>query len=81
MQSEGIGWSDIGNVIEPGAECDDGKFTEAEMQQFGQAMRAEGVEAGIKIGMARAGNGGGNGTSRCRHRRRWRSTAISGSVN
>ncbi|MGO8918023.1 MAG: hypothetical protein ACLQJR_19135 [Stellaceae bacterium] len=60
MQSEGIGWSDIGNMIEPGAECNDGKFSEAELQQFGQAMRAEGVEAGIKIGMAR-GNGGGHG--------------------
>ena len=61
MQSEGIDWSDIGNWIEHGPECNDGKFTEAELQEFGQAMRAEGVEAGIKIGMARASNSGGNG--------------------
>jgi hypothetical protein len=57
MQSEGIGWSDIGNVIERGFKG----YTEAEMQEYGQATRAEGVEAGIKIGLARAGNGGGNG--------------------
>jgi hypothetical protein len=31
------------------------------MQEFAQATRAEGVAAGIKIGMARANNGGGNG--------------------
>jgi hypothetical protein len=59
MQSEGVGWSDIGNWIE---QCDDGKFTESEMVEFAQAARAEGVDAGIKIGLARAGNGGGNGS-------------------
>ena len=33
MQSEGIGWSDIGNWVEhDGAECNDGKYTEAELQ-------------------------------------------------
>lgn len=58
MHSEGFSWSDIGNCIE---QCDDGKFTEAEMLEFAQVARAEGVEAGIKIGMARAGNGSGNG--------------------
>ena len=31
------------------------------MQEFAQAARAEGVEAGIKMGMARASNGSGNG--------------------
>jgi hypothetical protein len=31
------------------------------MQEFAQAARAEGVEAGIKIGMARANSGSGNG--------------------
>jgi hypothetical protein len=58
MHSEGFSWSDIGNCIE---QCDDGKFTEAEMLEFAQAARAEGVEAGIQIGLARAANGGGNG--------------------
>ena len=60
MRSEGINWSDIGNWIEQ-SEIDEGKYTEADLQGFGQAMRAEGVETGIKIGMARAGNGGANG--------------------
>jgi hypothetical protein len=57
MQSAGVSWSDIGNAIEHGGERDDGKFSEAEMQEFGQALRAEAIEAGIKIGLARAGNG------------------------
>jgi hypothetical protein len=51
MQSEGISWSDIGNAIEHNTS---GKYTETEMQEFAQAVRAEGVEAGIKIGLARA---------------------------
>ena len=56
MQSNGITWVDVGNWIEQGdaLERDDGKYTESEMQEFAQASRAEGVEAGIKIGMARA---------------------------
>jgi hypothetical protein len=58
MQNEGVSWSDIGNIIEQNA---DGKYTEEELQEYGQALRAEGVEAGIKIGQARASNGGGNG--------------------
>ena len=62
MQSKGVGWSDIGNAFERADEPErDGKFTEAELQEFGQALRAEGVEAGIQIGLARAGNGSGNG--------------------
>jgi hypothetical protein len=61
MQSEGISWSDIGNTIERGFAGGDGKYSEAELCEYGQALRAEGVEAGIKIGLARAGNGGGNG--------------------
>ena len=59
MQSEGVSWTDIGDAIEH--KRDDSKYTEAELQEYGQAMREEGVEAGIKIGMARASNGGGNG--------------------
>ena len=38
----------------------DGKYTETEMQELAQAARAEGIEAGIKIGMTRASNGSGN---------------------
>jgi hypothetical protein len=61
MDSENVSWNDLGNWIEHGsAECNDGKYTEAELQEFGQALRAEGVEAGIKIGLARAGNGAAN---------------------
>src|SRR6476620_8671701 len=55
MQNEEVSWSDIGNAIER----DDSKYTEAEMQEFAQAARTDGVEAGIKIGMTRASNGGG----------------------
>lgn len=61
MQSEGITWNDIGDTIEHGGEPDAGTYTESEMQEYGQAARAEGVEAGIKIGMVRVNNGGGNG--------------------
>jgi hypothetical protein len=60
MHSEGISWSDVGNWIEHGGVQDDGKYTEAEMQEFAQVARTEGVEAGIKIGMTRANNRGGN---------------------
>jgi hypothetical protein len=55
MQGEGISWSDIGNVIE------EGKYSESELQEYGQALHAKGVEAGIKIGMTRASNGSSNG--------------------
>jgi len=54
MQSEGITWTDIGDIIASGG--DEGKYSENEMHEFAQAARAEGVEAGIKIGLAR-GNG------------------------
>ena len=54
MQNKGVGWSDIGNAFEHAAECDGGKYTEAEMVEFAQAARAEGIEAGIRIGLARA---------------------------
>jgi hypothetical protein len=62
MQSHGITWVDVGNWIEQGDkfEHNDGKYTEAEMQEFAQASRAEGVEAGIKIGMARASRSNGH---------------------
>jgi hypothetical protein len=58
MQSEGVSWTDIGDAIERGSED---KYTESELLEFAQAARAEGVEAGVKIGMTRASNGGGNG--------------------
>jgi hypothetical protein len=61
MQGEGVNWSDIGNAIERDGEHDEDKYSESEMQEFAQAVRAEGVEAGIKIGLARASNGSGNG--------------------
>jgi hypothetical protein len=54
MASTGVNWSDVGNWIEQSGEPDDGKYNEAEMAEFAQAARAEGVEAGIKIGKARA---------------------------
>jgi len=57
MRSEGVSWTDIGTAF------GEGKFTEADMHEFAQAQRAEGVADGIKIGMARASNGGGNGHS------------------
>jgi hypothetical protein len=56
MRSEGISWTDIGDAIENSA---DGKFTEEEMREFSAAVRAEGVEAGIKVGLARAQQGNG----------------------
>jgi hypothetical protein len=58
-----VSWCDVGDAYECYGEPrpDDGKFTEAELQEYGQAMRAEGVEAGIKIGQARARNGSSNG--------------------
>jgi hypothetical protein len=60
MQNERVSWTDIGDVI-AGGEHDDGKYTEAEMQEVAQAARAEGVEAGIRIGKAHVSNGSGNG--------------------
>jgi hypothetical protein len=64
MQTEGLTWTDLGNAIE----CSiDGKYTEDEMQQFALAIRKEGVEEGIKIGMARASNGGSSNDARRRH--------------
>jgi hypothetical protein len=59
MRSANVSWTDVGDAIEYGG--DDDKYTETEMQEFSQAVRAEGVEAGIKIGQARVSNGGGNG--------------------
>jgi hypothetical protein len=50
MHSHGISWSDIGNAIERNT---DGKYTEDEMQQFALAVRKEGIEEGIKIGIVR----------------------------
>ena len=62
LEDMGANWSDVGNWIEGDDEpTGPNKYTEAEMQEYGQAMRAEGVEAGIKLGQARASNGGGNG--------------------
>jgi hypothetical protein len=62
MEGTGVDWSDVGNWIEQGSAQDDSsKYSEAEMQEFAQAARAEGVEAGIKIGATRAGGGNSNG--------------------
>jgi hypothetical protein len=63
MQAAKESWTDIGNAYERDAEPKphDGKYTESEMREFAQAARAEGVDAGIKIGQTRASNGGGNG--------------------
>ena len=58
MDGAGVSWSDVGNWIEHGGGDDEGKYTESELQEFGQVMRAEGVEAGIKVGMTRKSNGG-----------------------
>jgi hypothetical protein len=63
LKGADLNWSDVGNWIEEG-ERDNGKFTEIEMQEYAQIARAEGVEAGIKIGQARAGNGHGSGNGR-----------------
>jgi hypothetical protein len=60
MESAGVSWSDVGNWIEQGSEHDDGKYSEAEMQEFAQAVHAEGVETGIKIGMARTSQSNGH---------------------
>jgi hypothetical protein len=54
LASVGASWTDLGDWIEH-------SYSEDEMAEFAQAVRAEGVEAGIKIGMTRASNGGGNG--------------------
>jgi hypothetical protein len=51
MRNGSISWTDIGNAYEQSA---DGKYTKEEMQELAAAVRAEGVEAGIKIGIARA---------------------------
>ncbi len=59
MAGAGINWSDVGNWVEEGG--DDGAYSEDDLQQFGQARYAEGIEVGIKIGQARKSNGGGNG--------------------
>ncbi len=58
MQSANVTWTDLGDTIE---HDEDGKYSEAELLEFAQAARAEGVEAGIKIGQARASNGSSNG--------------------
>jgi hypothetical protein len=59
MREVGSNWSDVGNAYE--LYFSDDKYSKADLQQFGQAQRAEGVEAGILVGLARANNGGGNG--------------------
>jgi hypothetical protein len=62
MDTAGVDWNDVGNWIEHGGELerDDGTYSEGEMQEFRQASRAEGVEIGIKIGMARAAQSNGH---------------------
>jgi hypothetical protein len=63
LKDIGANWSDVGNWIEGDDEPkpDPNKYTEADLQEFGRIQRAEGVEAGIRLGQARAGNGGSNG--------------------
>ena len=58
LKSIGASWTDLGDWIEQNG--DNSKYSEAEMQEFAQAARAEGVATGIKIGMARANSGGKN---------------------
>jgi hypothetical protein len=66
MQSEGVSWSDIGNAYQRfangngGDAVTAGQYSKAEMHEFAQAARAEGVEAGIKIGAARAHQSNGH---------------------
>src|SRR4249920_1348560 len=57
MQNDGVTWNDIGDAV-AGNDLDAGKYTETEMQEVALAARAEGVETGIKMGVARASNGG-----------------------
>jgi hypothetical protein len=61
MQSKGVNWSDIGAAIERDAERDEGRYTESELLELAQAARAEGVKAGIELGLARASTNAGNG--------------------
>lgn len=60
MVSRGYSWSDIGNLVED-------NYTKTEMQECAAAAHREGVEAGIKVGMALAASNGrgamnGNGS-------------------
>ena len=55
LASVGASWTDLGDWFEQS------KYTADQLHQYGEAMRAEGVEVGIKIGEARKSNGGGNG--------------------
>jgi hypothetical protein len=51
LASIGASWTDLGDWIEHTAE---GKYTEDEVQQLALAVRKEGIEEGIKIGLAQA---------------------------
>ena len=59
MQSEGVTWTDIGDAIE---RDDEANTPRSRCRNSPKLARTEGVEAGIKIGLARGSNGGGNGT-------------------
>jgi hypothetical protein len=54
LDSVGANWTDLGDWVEH-------SYSENEMLEMVAAVRAEAVEAGIKLGLARASNGGGNG--------------------
>jgi hypothetical protein len=54
MRDDGVSWTDIGDAFEHSANGGSGKYTEAEMRELYATARAEGVEAGIKIGSASA---------------------------
>ena len=60
MEGEGISWSDVGNWIEHGEKLDEGKYTEDELQEFGQAA----------CGRCRGGNQDRRGAQEQR-RRQW----------
>ena len=47
MDDAGINWSDIGR-IENGEKPDESKYTEDDLQQFGQARHAEGDRRGAQ---------------------------------
>lgn len=51
MQTEDITWTDIGDWVEQRGGS--GGYSEAELEELTRAVRAEAVEDGIKIGLAR----------------------------
>ena len=54
MESDGSTFNDIGNWVDDSERT----YSEDELQEYAQIAREKGVEAGIKIGMARAASNG-----------------------